>query len=62
MDDAKLDTINDKIITIRELATALEGDTADFPALNRNIKRVLASVKMMELNLSDPLAIDLDEL
>lgn len=52
--------LNEKITDLKETARFLERRTSDFPALHQNIKRVLASVKMLELNLSDVLAMDRD--
>jgi len=37
----------------------LEIDSGSFPALNRNTKRALASLKMIELNISDLIEFDL---
>ena len=57
----ELAVINEKIVDLKNTATFLETRTADFPALHQNIKRILASVKMLELNLSDGLAVDQNE-
>ncbi len=54
----RLKAMNEKLIAMKTLARSLESDTADFPALNRNLARVLASIKMMELNLTDPLSVE----
>lgn len=54
----ELDVLNEKIFDLKNTAMFLEARTADFPALHRNIKRILASVKMLELNLTDVLAVD----
>jgi len=56
-----LNQLNDNIFKIKELLIELEGSASSFPALSRNSKRALASVKMMELNLSDMIAMDLIE-
>lgn len=51
--------MNDTILKIKQLLIEL-GDAAEqFPALERNSKRALASIKMMELNISDAVAFDL---
>ncbi len=42
-----------KIEDLRELAQNLYDMSEDFPALNRNLKRILASVTMLEINLED---------
>jgi hypothetical protein len=56
-----LTAINEKIAALRETAGSLEAQTMDFPALQRNLKRISASIKMLELNLSDALALDLED-
>jgi hypothetical protein len=45
--------IDDKIKTLRRTAEDLERLTANIPAINKNTARILASVKMLELNISD---------
>ena len=52
----ELTVLNEKIDELKNAALFLDARTVDFPALHQNIKRVLASVKMLELNLSDVLA------
>ena len=42
-----------RIKTIRNSAEELQTLAAQFPALYRNTARILASVKMLEINLSD---------
>jgi hypothetical protein len=54
-----LKTIDDKIIKIKQLLMELETDSELFPALARNSKRALASMKMLELNISDIVKFDL---
>ncbi|NOX34688.1 MAG: hypothetical protein GXP56_13315 [Deltaproteobacteria bacterium] len=53
--------INNKIFKIKQLLKELETDAKKFPALSRNSKRALASIKMLELNISDILEFDLGE-
>nr|NJM01389.1 hypothetical protein [Desulfobacula sp.] len=53
--------INDHILKIKSLLTEMESMARDFPALSRNSKRALASIKMLELNVSDMIAMDLVE-
>ncbi len=48
----KLDT---RIQTIKKAAQELRGLAGDFPAVDRNVERILASVKMLEINVSDVL-------
>ncbi len=40
-----------KITSLRKLAKEIHDLTDDFPAINRNSKRVMASAEMMKLNL-----------
>ena len=56
---ANLLEINTKICQIKQLLTELEADSTVFPALARNSKRALASLKMLELNISDIVTFDL---
>ena len=43
----------DEASRIRAAAEKLRVMSADFPAVNRNAVRILASVRMIELNLGD---------
>lgn len=45
--------IDDKIQTMKKAALELQGMADDFPALSRNVSRILSSIKMLELNVSD---------
>jgi hypothetical protein len=58
-DQKKIIMLNEKIKKIKELFNELEIDSGSFPALNRNTKRALASLKMIELNISDLIEFDL---
>lgn len=49
-----------EIRRIRAAAEALKEMGGTFPALARNTHRILASVKMLELNISDYLSLDAD--
>ncbi len=42
-----------KIQSMKKTAEELRQIGEDFPALYRNISRILASIKMLELNISD---------
>ena len=55
-DDIK--KIDDKIQVLKRTAEELNRMGDDFPALARNSTRILASIKMLELNVSD--LVDLD--
>ena len=48
-----LDDIDTKIQLMRETAEELKRIGEDFPALARNTVRILASIKMLEINVSD---------
>jgi hypothetical protein len=48
-----LKEINDKIQLMKKTAEELNRIGEDFPAIARNTVRILASVKMLELNVSD---------
>jgi len=50
IDMKELDT---KIQSMKKTAEELKRMGEDFPALYRNVSRVLASIKMLELNVSD---------
>jgi len=48
-----LNEINGKIQLLKKTARELEKLGKNFPALEKNIARILASLKMLELNISD---------
>ena len=48
-----LKRINEKIQAMKKLAKELQDQANEFPALSRNTVRILASLKMLELNISD---------
>ena len=49
----ELKKIDDKIKLLRNTAEDLKDLAENIPAITRNTTRLLASVKMMELNISD---------
>ena len=53
MNTNDLKEIDSKIQSMKKTAEELKQMGEDFPALYRNISRVLASIKMLELNISD---------
>ena len=57
--DAQLRRIHSGIRAMQSKAEELLTGSEDLPALNRNIRRIQASLKMLELDICDPL--DLDE-
>lgn len=48
-----LKSIYSKIQAMRRIAEELKQLGEDFPALSRNLVRILASLKMLEINVSD---------
>ena len=48
-----LNQINDKIQLMKKTAEELNRIGESFPAIARNTVRILASVKMLEINISD---------
>jgi hypothetical protein len=52
---ADLKEINTKIQAMKEVAEDLKAMAGDFPALYRNTVRILASINMLELNVTDVL-------
>jgi chaperonin cofactor prefoldin len=48
-----LNKINAKIQLLKKTAQELNRIGEDFPAVARNTARILASVKMLEINISD---------
>ena len=48
-----INEINTKIQLLKKTAQELNRMGEDFPALARNTARILASVKMLEINVSD---------
>lgn len=48
-----LKKIDKKIQNLKKTALELKETAEDFPALYRNSSRILASIKMLEMNVSD---------
>lgn len=44
--------MDDKIRTLRQVATELKAMSGGIPTVDRNVDRILASVKMLEINFS----------
>ncbi len=54
MTDAELKKMAETIAQIRSAAEQLKGLAGeDFPAVKKNVDRILASVRMLELNVTD---------
>jgi hypothetical protein len=48
-----LNTIHSNIQNMKDTAVALKNKSETFPALAKNLDRILASIKMLEINVSD---------
>ena len=48
-----LEKLDKKIRLLKEISNDILEEAGNFPALNRNCRRILANIKMMELNISD---------
>ena len=57
----ELEKIDAEIHRLKSAAEKIERMAVDFPALSRNSTRILAGIKMLELNLSDLVALDKPE-
>jgi len=53
MDEYKLDEIVREIRNLKKSATELKRISGDIEAVRRNTDRILASIKMLEINISD---------
>jgi hypothetical protein len=49
----KIEDMAEKIRILRETATELKRISGGIQAVDRNVDRILASVKMLEINISD---------
>ena len=50
-----LEGIDEKIQMMKEIAQELKEMGKNIPAMDRNLLRILASIKMLEMNISDVL-------
>lgn len=50
-----LEGIEEKIQLMKETAQELKEMSKNIPAMDRNLLRILASIKMLEINISDVL-------
>ena len=53
-----LNDIDVKIQLLKQTAKELSHNADEFPALSKNTARILASIKMLELNISDIVEIE----
>ncbi|MDM8557166.1 hypothetical protein QUF75_20795 [Desulfococcaceae bacterium HSG7] len=49
----ELEEINRKIVQIKKITLEMNQNEIPYPFLKRNTERILASIKMLELNVSD---------
>ena len=61
MNRRELKKINTRIKGIKRAAQELKDLFITIPAVNRNAERILASVKMLEINISDVLDVGLGD-
>ncbi len=57
MDKKELKRLNTKIKAMKKAAQELKDLSGTMPAVNRNVARILASIRMLEINVSDVLEI-----
>ena len=50
--------IDFKIKLLKKTAEELKSSTREFPAVSKNVSRILASLKMLEINVSDAMEMD----
>jgi len=53
MPETDLKKIGEKVLSLKKTAEDLDGLSNDFPAIRRNIQRIMASIKMLEINTVD---------
>ena len=53
-----IERIDEQIQLLKQAALALSDMAEEFPAIKRNAVRILSSVKMMEMNVSDVIGLD----
>jgi hypothetical protein len=53
LSDAYKKDVSAKILELERIARDLYDGSDDFPALNRNVKRILASVAMLRMNVEE---------
>jgi hypothetical protein len=51
--EKKLNEISGKVMSMKEDAEHIKSLSNDFPAVQRNIQRIMASIKMIEINTVD---------
>jgi len=51
--DIPLQEMRKKVADLQAIAQDLYDHSDDFPGVNRNVKRLLASIKMLEINVEE---------
>ena len=51
--EKNLNEICSNVMTMKENAEIIKNLSSDFPAVQRNIQRIMASIKMIEINTVD---------
>jgi hypothetical protein len=52
--DIPLQEMRKKVADLQAIAQDLYDHSDDFPGVNRNVKRILASIEMVKINLEEP--------
>jgi hypothetical protein len=52
-EEYKLEEMAEKIQLLKQTATGLKGISGGIQAVDRNVDRILASIKMLEISISD---------
>ena len=55
-----IEDMNNKIMVIKKITTELNQMADEFPAIYRNTARILSSIKMLEINVSDLVDLESD--
>lgn len=53
MQEISTEEISKKVRSLKETVQDIQGFSEDFPAVRRNISRIMASIKMLEINVVD---------
>ena len=53
MSEIDLQEIVKKVLSLKDTAQDINGLSKDFPAVRRNVQRIMASIKMLEINTVD---------
>lgn len=56
--ELNLEEVDSLIQSMRSAAEIAAEQAESFPALKKNVDRILASIKMLEINISDVLVLD----